>query len=378
MRITIVVGFFLPVPPVAGGASEKSWFGLAKEFARAGHAVTLISRRWPGFPDRETQDGVQHLRLPGFSHTERLWKNLWLDLLWSWRVWRQLPPADITIVNCIALPVWLGWFRRGAGRVAVMPGRVPKGQYRVYRRVDRVLAVSSPIAAAVLLENPQLQPVTRIFGYPIDWTSFAGGGKPARSAPLTIGFVGRLHREKGLDLLAAAAAQLAARSDLPPWRLLLCGPADVARGGSGESYRAELERKFAAALPGDRVTFLDPIFDPTQLIEVYRRLDVFCYPSLAAEGETFGVAVAEAMAAGAVPVVSALPCFTDFVRMDVTGGIFDHTAEDASQRLADALARLLGDDAARARMAEAAREEVRRYDFPNFAARLLADFSTLK
>ena len=190
--------------------------------------------------------------------------------------------------------------------------------------------------------------------------------------------MGRINREKGLDLLAEAVAKLGVRSDLPPWRLVLCGPSDVARGGSGESYRAELEQKFHAALPRDRVTFLEPIFDQHCLIEVYRQVDIFCYPSLAAQGETFGVAVAEAMAAGAVPVVSALPCFTDFVREDVTGVTFEHAVDDAAQQLADALARLLRDDAARVRLAEAARDEVRRYDFPNFATRLLEDFSTLK
>jgi hypothetical protein len=30
MKITIVLGAFLPVPPVMGGAVEKSWFALAR------------------------------------------------------------------------------------------------------------------------------------------------------------------------------------------------------------------------------------------------------------------------------------------------------------------------------------------------------------
>ena len=36
MRITIVTGFFLPVPPVRGGSTEKIWHRLAREFAAAG------------------------------------------------------------------------------------------------------------------------------------------------------------------------------------------------------------------------------------------------------------------------------------------------------------------------------------------------------
>jgi hypothetical protein len=40
MRITIVQGAFLPVPPVLGGAVEKIWFALGKEFASRGHGDT--------------------------------------------------------------------------------------------------------------------------------------------------------------------------------------------------------------------------------------------------------------------------------------------------------------------------------------------------
>jgi peptidoglycan/LPS O-acetylase OafA/YrhL len=48
MKITIVTGFFLPVPALAGGAMEKIWHRLGGLMADAGHEVTFISRRWPG------------------------------------------------------------------------------------------------------------------------------------------------------------------------------------------------------------------------------------------------------------------------------------------------------------------------------------------
>ncbi len=379
MRITIVMGFFLPVPPVAGGATEKSWAGLAAEFAARGHDVTVISRQWPGWPDREILGGVRHLRLRGYPHTARLARNLWRDFLWSCRVWRALPPADITIINCVALPVWLGWFRRQSGRLVVMTGRMPKGQYRLYRRLDRVLAVSSAVRDALLAENASLAPVTRVTGYPIGWQALASPRDTAAAAgPVTFGFVGRLHREKGLHLLAAALANLARQPDLPRWRVVFCGPHDVSRGGSGPAYVAELARALETALPVSQFEFRPPVFDVAQLAAVYREIDVFCYPSLAARGETFGVAVAEAMAAGAVPVVSQLPCFTDFVRAGVNGETFDQSAPDAADRLALVLRGLLLDPARHARLAGAARADTRSYDFPEFAGRLLADFSTLK
>jgi glycosyltransferase involved in cell wall biosynthesis len=379
MKITIVMGFFLPMPPAAGGATEKSWHRLALEFARRGHEVTIISRRWRGWPDRETREGVHYLRLRGYNHTARLTRNLWLDFWWSLRVWFALPRADVTVVNCVALPVWLGWIRGRTGRLVVMPGRMPKGQYRFYRRADCVLTVSSPVRAAVLAENPRLAPVTKILGYPIDWSALAlPRPAPTPGAEIVIGYVGRLHREKGLDLLAAAAGLLARQPGLPAWRLLLCGPQDVERGGSGEAYARELKHALSTVLPAGAVELRPPVFADDKLAEIYRSIDIFCYPSIAERGETFGVAVAEAMAAGAVPVVSQLACFGDFIRPGENGETFDHASPDAPGLLAAALARLLGDAGRRLRLAAAARETVQRYDYPVFAERLLRDFSALK
>ncbi len=384
MRITIVSGFFLPLPPVSGGATEKSWHRLGQEFAARGHAVTMISRRWRNFPHDETKDGIRHVRLPGWDHQSSLLRNLLLDFWWSWRVFFALPAADIVVVNAVALPVWLGWLKPRAGRVVIMTGRMPKGQYRRYRAIALVLAASSYVRDRVLAENPGLAPVTRLYGYPIDWRLL---NETAASAPTTmppfaasevvLGFVGRIHEEKGLLLLAEALKLLAAQSGLPPWRLLLCGPTDVARGGSGPEFRSRLLRRLAAVMPAERFHLLDPQFNERTLAGVYHRLQVFCYPSLAAQGETFGVAVAEAMAAGAVPVVSRLACFTDFVRDGENGLVFNHDAPDAAAQLAAALGRLLADSDLRTRFAAAARQDVSVYDYAAYAGRLLADFTQL-
>jgi len=378
MRITIVMGFFLAMPPVAGGATEKSWQRLARAFARRGHRVTIISRRWPGFPNRETIDGVEHLRVRGCDHTPNLRRNLWRDFQWSLRVWRALPPADVTIVNCVALPALLGWTRGDAGKLVVMTGRMPKGQFRTYRRLDRVLAVSAPVRDAVRRENPRAAEKAIVVGYPIDCGRLERTGAPRPQERLTIGFVGRIHREKGLHLFAAALRELAVQTDLPPWRAIFCGPDAIELGGSGPEFPAELRRALEKSPQPIAFEFRPAIFDDDRLAQLYGEMDVFCYPSLASEGETFGVAVAEAMAAGAVPVVSSLACFGDFVRAGETGLVFDHTAPDAASRLAAALREVLVDPAARSRLAAGARAEVQRFDVERYAGRLLADFVDLK
>jgi glycosyltransferase involved in cell wall biosynthesis len=124
-------------------------------------------------------------------------------------------------------------------------------------------------------------------------------------------------------------------------------------------------------------SLLNPQFNDRTLAGVYQQIGIFCYPSLAEKGETFGVAIVEAMAAGAVPVVSQLDCFADFMRDGENGLVFDHRAPDAAARLAAALIRLVREPVLRRRLANTARTTARTYDYPAYADVLLADFAQL-
>src|SRR5258708_13834316 len=110
-------------------------------------------------------------------------------------------------------------------------------------------------------------------------------------------------------LLADAARIIEQTPGLPPWRLLLCGPSDISHGGSGASFRGRLLHRLSQAMHSSRFNLLDPQFNERTLAGVYRRINIFCYPSLAEKGDTFGVAAAEAIAAGAVPAAPRLDCF---------------------------------------------------------------------
>lgn len=379
MKITVVTGFFLPVPPVRGGSTEKIWHRLAREFAAAGHEVVLVSRAWPGFPDRETVDGVSHLRLRGRDHARSLAFNLWQDLLWGRRVARALPPADVVICNTVSLPAWLRRARPDAGRVVAVVARMPKGRGRAYGGVDLVLALGESVAERLRKENPRLAGRIAPFPYPIDWSLHAEAGaarEEGPSDPVAIGYAGRLHPEKGLPLLFEAAVLLMSRPGLPAWGLRILGPAAVPAGGGGEAWWHALQARHAPILRG-RLAWGGPEFDPPRLARHYAAMDVFCYPSVAERGETFGVAVAEAMAAGCAPVVSRLDCFRELVRDGDTGLVFDHRAPDAASRLAEALARLVGDAQARRAMAARAQAHARGFDYPESARALLRRLAKL-
>ncbi len=378
MRITIVMGFFLPVPAVAGGATEKIWGRLGEIFAAKGHKVTIVSRTWPGLADRETVGNLTHLRIPGRDHTRSLTRNLWRDFLWGRRVARALPPSDLVICNTVSLPFLIAGRRPDLGRAAVVLGRMPKGQVRLYGKLDLILATSQAVAQKAIAENPGVAKRIVVLRQSIDWTELQQHSRQAdRNGPLTIGYVGRIHPEKGLEQLLDAAVGLRNRApSLPDWKLVLMGPIEIREGGGGPEYLASLEECYRPAL-GQRLEIRPPSYDRDALNKVYGSLDIFCYPSLAARGEGLSVAPLEAMAAGAAPVLSRLDCYRDVIIPGKNGLQFDHTAPDRSRQLEACLHQLLVDPELRTSIAGRARESVRCHDFEATACDLLAHFARL-
>jgi glycosyltransferase involved in cell wall biosynthesis len=379
MRVNIVTGFFLPVPPLAGGSTEKAWHGLACELANRGHAVTVISRTWAGLPDSEGSGNLRHLRLRGSDHSASLPRNLWLDLRWGLQVRARLPAADVTICNTVSLPVLLGVGRHTGGKVAAVMARMPKGHGKFYGKSDRIYALSNEVIQRLVAENRRLAPRVRLLPYPIDWNRLDEARATQRrptDTPLEIFFIGRIHPEKGVELLIEAAAHLSRNKKLPSWRVLIIGPHAVRQGGGGEPYVTSLQRRFYREL-GGQLEIRGPEFDPGRLASCYAKCDVFCYPSLAEGGETFGVAVAEAMAAGATPVVSNLACFRDLVRDGETGLIFDHLTTDPAGNLAHALEKLLMNPALRKDLSNRARAHAKGFDFNTLGSYLEADLREL-
>lgn len=375
MKITIVTGFFLPVPPVAGGAVEKMWWRLARCYARRGHAVTLLSRQWPRWPDDETVEGVRCLRLRGADHRARLWQNLLLDAWWGLRVLRALPPADLLITNTVALPVFVRQLRPGAGRLVVNLNRHPKGQTRWYGRADRIQAASAALAAAVRQQSPARAAVVRVVPNSIDTRAFAGP-PPARApgSPVALGFFGRIHPEKGLERLVAAAELLARTADLPPWWIVLRGPVEVAQGGAGPAFVARLRARAPQLWAEGRLVLAPPLFDPGALADAYRAVEVFCYPTEAVAGEAHPVAVLEAMAAGCAVVATDLPCFADQLVAERNALL---TPLGDAPALAAALARLVRDPRLRRSLGEQARRDISALDDEAVATQHLADYEQL-
>jgi len=371
LKITIAQGAFLPVPPLRGGAVEKVWFALGQQFAKRGHQVTHLSRRYRDLPDEEVIGGVRHLRVPGFDTPRSLFVLKALDLLYSLRVARRLPPADILVTNTFWLPILLR--STSKGRLFVHVARFPRGQMRFYRHAARLQTVSHSVMEAIVAEAQVPRSQVCTIPYPVL--------TPRPKTPPAVGprekeilYVGRVHPEKGLHVLIEAF-RLLPPERFADWRLVIVGPSAVHLGGGGPDYQARLE-ELAKPL-ASRVTFAGPIFEPETLGSYFLRASLFVYPSLAEQGETFGLAPLEAMAHGCPVLVSDLGCFRDFVHDAVDGFVFDHRTPQPAVALADRLAPLLTNPSHLAHIGDAALRKTENYSLEHIAQVYLADFESL-
>jgi glycosyltransferase involved in cell wall biosynthesis len=369
MRITIVQGAFLPVPPIRGGAVEKIWFALGREFARRGHHVTHVSRSCGTLPPEEFTDGVHHIRVSGFDTPHSLVRLKWRDLLYTRRALRVLPEADILVTNTFWFPI-LSPARR-LGKIYVHVARYPKGQMKLYGKASRLHAVSRPIEEAIRKEVPNLASRIRTIPYFVNSPAF----QPLNNQrSKTILYVGRIHPEKGIHILVEAFERLLV-DGMRDWSLRIVGPWETKLGGGGDRYFEGLRRRSHKL--GNFVDWTGPVFDLESLDIYYRQSAMFVYPSLAEHGETFGLAPLEAMAAGCPPVVSSLECFQDFIKPDTNGWTFDHRKENAPENLARVLGRLVAQPDHLAKVGECAVRTAREYSLPKVTDLLLSDFEEI-
>lgn len=168
-----------------------------------------------------------------------------------------------------------------------------------------------------------------------------------------VGFLGRFDEpRKGLHVLLAAMEQVVA--ELPDARLLIAGR------GNEQQLRAELPVELV-----DRVEVLGPLSEDDKA-RFLRTLDVYCAPNTG--GESFGIILTEAMAAGAPVVASDIDAFRR-VLANGTAGVL--TAVGDPDSLAAGILATVGDTAASAARRAKAHEVVCQYDWSVVAERVL-------
>ncbi|RLG69063.1 MAG: hypothetical protein DRO07_02775, partial [Candidatus Iainarchaeum archaeon] len=137
----------------------------------------------------------------------------------------------------------------------------------------------------------------------------------------TFVFVGRLSKNKRLDLLVEAFASASQNKEAMLYIV----------GSDFENLRKELERKVKNLNAEDRIKFLGKLPEQ-ELVELLASTDFFISAS---DYESFGISAIEGMASGCIPVLSSIPSFRAFVEKGKNGFIVDfHNTKRASKKLA--------------------------------------------
>jgi phosphatidylinositol alpha-mannosyltransferase len=194
----------------------------------------------------------------------------------------------------------------------------------------------------------------------VDVASFANAprldGYPR--AGRSVLFLGRYDEpRKGMAVLVGALPALVKR--FPDIEILIVGRGDT----------DELSEE-VGELAG-HLRFLGQVDDATKA-SAMRSADVYCAPNTG--GESFGIVLVEAMAAGTPVVASELDAFRRVLLDGMAGRL---VPVDDSEALAEALIAVLEDDTLRAGYVKAASVAVRRYDWSVVADQIVRVYETV-
>ena len=306
-------------------------------------AATEVVTSAPPFvaPDDNREVGVA---LYGLSSATAFWRRS--D---RWRFWAdELPHAprltsdiiagyDLLLANSHYTAGWIA--RRWASASAVLyPGVGGWSEQRLEHHAPTDVSAETGDAPLLVAKQPLILSVGRFF---------AGG------------------HAKRHEVLIQAFKQLQAL--VPGWRLALVGGLDE----DAPTHVAHLAQLQAAS--GDAPITLLPNLSPAKLTQLQREASVYWHAGgygvdVEAAPETvehFGIAVVEALAAGAVPVVYGAGGPAEIVRPAVDG-LHWHTVDD----LVAQTHALIGDDERRARLSVAGRERAQDFDAAHFRQRV--------
>jgi glycosyltransferase involved in cell wall biosynthesis len=286
---------------------------LAREFARCGHEVVAYSRAVPTTPSRQTDEfGIRHVRVQGYD----LRPNRWLDHYFGYRYAQNLLPhlesADVTSCHT---PFSFKIYRRvGLGVCTHTLHRTPKWPLPFYRGMDRVYCGSDAVVAQARRIDPQIRNLKRVYNC-VDLASNPPPWPVRRTGSgIRFLYVGRFVPDKGIESLVLGFER--SLRAFPNNRLETIGPQVSAMGGN-TPFLHKMSQYISKNQLTENITFRTPEFDRNKLAESMQAADVICVPSLS--GETFSMAILEAMALGKPVLVSDFSPMPEAVDHEVTG-----------------------------------------------------------
>ena len=221
-------------------------------------------------------------------------------------------------------------------------------------RITAKIAVSE-IARETLKDRFNTEAVVIPNG--INTKKFEGIGIRAEWAlPNTIGFIGRFDEpRKGLAVLLEALPKIV--EEIPNLRVLVAGP------GNPQDFH-----KLVPTELRERITFLGRISE-LEKAQFFKSISLYIAPNTGSE--SFGIILAEAMAAGTPIVASNLPAFTQLLDDGESGAIFE---SENPNSLAQTVLNLLGNEKERTSLALAGYEKAKSFDWDSVGEQILSVF----
>jgi glycosyltransferase involved in cell wall biosynthesis len=354
MKILLINSEF---PPIGGGAGNAS-ANIARLLVKAGHEVVVLTARYADLPHEEIRDGVRIVRVPSIRRkVDRSSANEQLSFILAGGLW------TIKILLSFRPDVSLAFFGMPSGMISLglkfffripyvislrggdVPGFRPYDFGFYHKLIGPFLRVIWGQAWAVVANSDGLRQLAvqfdpnipvRIIPNGVDLGCFAPVQREWE--PPVILSVGRLVRQKGLDLAIRALASL---QDIN-WRYEIAGDGPL---------RPNLELLANQLGIQGRVLFLG--WQPSdKLPTLYQRANLFLFPS---RHEGMPNAVLEAMASGLPVIATRIAGNEELVVSGETGSLVP--AEDVDALRAALAAMLQGEDARR-EMGAASRRRV--------------------
>jgi phosphatidylinositol alpha-mannosyltransferase len=221
-------------------------------------------------------------------------------------------------------------------------------------RITAKIAVSE-IARETLKDRFNTEAVVIPNG--INTKKFEGIGIRAEWAlPNTIGFIGRFDEpRKGLAVLLEALPKIV--EEIPNLRVLVAGP------GNPQDFH-----KLVPTELRERITFLGRISE-LEKAQFFKSISLYIAPNTGSE--SFGIILAEAMAAGTPIVASNLPAFAQLLDDGESGAIFE---SENPNSLAQTVLNLLANEKDRSSLAIAGYKKAKSFDWDSVGEQILSVF----
>ena len=373
-RVAIVTTYYRPVLGGAESAAER----LASFLQRRGHAVTVLTKLTaPDHSAREAIDGVPVERLPPMGPRTASGKWRFAPTVFKTLRARRL---DFDVVCCVDY--------RGIGLAAIAARATTGTPVICYAQTEGILSGSFARRMAALLyrrtnalacisraiEREGLDagiPRDRVFYVPnpVDTSRFAPassderrqlrGRLGLRDDEVVAVFVGRLSREKGAVELATAWATIEPKKAV----VVFIGPPMTGHDWDVSGNVARIARE-SRITPSFKLVGGLP---PAEVAAWLQAADFAVQPS---HFEAMGLAAAEELAAGLPVIASDTGGYRDFIVPNENGLL---VPPKDIRALGDAIGRLVGDAALRARMAVHARASALAFE----ESKVMGDFAAI-